>query len=210
VFTDEKNVNQVPRIHNEFNCDLGKVLCDFDITEELVGMYFKRLKLNKAPGTDDITSRVLVETTVSIAKPLCLIYRKTLSESIVPKEWKRANVCAILKKEAKNDPCNYRPVSLTSHVCKVLESIFHDAMLKHLVEYNFINGSQHGFMRRKSCLTNLLEFLEFVGKHVDNGEPVDVLYLDFQKAFDKVPHCRLMVKLRALGIQGNIADWIKD
>src|SRR4051812_18412273 len=90
------------------------------------------------------------------------------------------------QKGTKSDLGNYRPVSLTSHVCKVLESILRDKIHDHLEKRNLILSSQHGFIMRKSCLTNLLEFLEYSFKYVDNGETVDVIYLDFQKAFDKV------------------------
>jgi ribonuclease P/MRP protein subunit RPP40 len=70
--------------------------------------------------------------------------------------------------------------------------------------------TQHGFVKKRSCLTNLLEFLEFVSNYIDRGFPVDVIYLDFQKAFDKVPHRRLMLKINSLGISGSIFKWIEN
>ena len=73
-----------------------------------------------------------------------------------------------------------------------------------------MQNSQHGFVKNRSCLTNLLLFLDFVHEYVDKGIPVDVIYLDFRKAFDKVPHCRLLMKVRAHGIGGHIADWIQN
>src|SRR6218665_2529898 len=82
---------------------------------------------------------------------------------------------------------NYRPVSLTSVVYKVMERIVKDNVVEHLNEYNVIKGSQHGFTRGRSCLTNLLELFEEVYERIDEGKPVDVIYLDFAKAFDKVP-----------------------
>jgi len=103
-------------------------------------------------------------------------------------EWKRANVTPLFKKGSKGNPGNYRPISLTSYIGKVMESILKDKMFDHLVNNKLINKSQHGFTPKRSCLTNLLEFLEFVTEAVDRGELVDVIYLDFQKAFDKVPH----------------------
>ena len=135
---------------------------------------------------------------------------KTLECGHVPKDWKLANVTAIFKKGDKELANNYRPVSLTSHVCKVFESILRDCIVEHLNKYNLINNSQHGFTRKRSCLTNLLEFLEYVSDYVDQGFPIDVIYLDFQKAFDKVPHKRLMKKIKSLGITGKIYDWIED
>ena len=114
------------------------------------------------------------------------------------------------KKGGGECPGNYRPVSLTSHVCKVLESILKDKIVEHLNRFNLINKTQHGFTRKRSCLTNLLEYLEFISNYVDQGYPIDVVYLDFQKAFDKVPHKRLMLKIAAMGIAGEIYNWIED
>ena len=99
---------------------------------------------------------------------------------------------------------------MTSQVCQVLESLIKDNILEHVRKYNLIMESQHGFVKKRSCLTNLLEFLEFVSNYVDQGYPIDVVYLDFQKAFDKVPHKRLMLKIKSLGIIGNIYNWIED
>jgi hypothetical protein len=91
-----------------------------------------------------------------------------------------------------------------------MESIIKDSILKHLQDRNLINSTQHGFWPKRSCLTNLLEFLEYVTKHVDTGHPIDVIYLDFQKAFDKVPHQRLLQKIKALRIDGEIYTWIES
>ena len=107
-----------------------------------------------------------------------------------------------LKNGTKDNPGNYRPVSLTAQACKLLESVLRDNILMHLREINLINSSQHGFVKNRSCLTNLLEFLEYVCIYLFKGRPVDVIYLDFRKAFDKVPHKRLMVKVKAHGIRG--------
>ena len=117
---------------------------------------------------------------------------------------------ALFKKGSRELPGNYRPVSLTSHVGKVLESMLRDVIVDHLLRYKLINTSQHGFVKGRSCETNLLEYFEEVTEFVDKGEPADVIYLDFQKAFDKVPHQRLLKKMRALGIDGEIYNWIED
>ena len=95
-------------------------------------------------------------------------------------------------------------------MCKLLESIIRDCINEHLFKFNLINKTQHGFVKNRSCLTNLLEFLDYVCKNVDEGLPVDVIYLDFQKAFDKVPHERLLLKLKAHGIDGRIAKWVEN
>ena len=105
---------------------------------------------------------------------------------------------------------NYRPVSLTSVVGKMLESIIKDIITEHLESSDRIGPSQHGFIKGKSFLTNLLEFFEDVTSRVDKGEPVDVVHLDFQKAFDKVPHKRLVSKVKAHGIGDNVLTWIEN
>ena len=116
----------------------------------------------------------------------------SLKEGIVPFEWKEANIIPLFNKGSRNKSVNYRPVSLTSVICKLLETIIMDHMMDFLIKHKLINPSQHGFLKAKSCLTNLLCFLEEITKWVDDGSPVDVIYLDFQKAFDKVPHQRLI------------------
>ena len=91
-----------------------------------------------------------------------------------------------------------------------MESIIKDKIVEHLQKFNLLNDSQHGFMKGKSCLTNLLEYLENVTKVLDEGDPLDIIYLDFAKAFDKVPHKRLIKKSEAHGISGNVSRWIKN
>ena len=128
---------------------------------------------------------------------------------VVPSEWKEANITLLFKKGSRNKPENYRPVSLTSVVCKLLETLIRDHMVEFLVKHKLINTSQHGFLKARSYLTNLLCFLEEITKWVDDGSPVDVVYLDFQKAFDKVPHQRLLLKLKAHGIGNDVTNWIE-
>ena len=121
-----------------------------------------KLHCNKVPGVDGLVSNIFIETASNISLPLFIIFRNSLDNGIVPVDWKRPNVSVIYKKSARNDCGNYRPVSLTAQACKVFEGIIKDALCEHLQKYNLIRQSQHGFMRHKSCLTNLLEFLEFV------------------------------------------------
>ena len=85
-------------------------------------------------------------------------------------------------------------------ICKLLERLIKDHMVDFLVKHKLLNSSQHGFLKARSCLTNMLCFLEEIIKWIDVGSPVDIIYLDFQKAFDKVPHQRLLLKLKAHGI----------
>ena len=105
----------------------------------------------------------------------------------------------MFKKGSKADPGNYRPVSLTCITCKVLESLVRDSIVAHFSDYNLYATCQHGFRKKRSCVTQLLEVIEDVSKLLDDGNDIDVLYLDFKKAFDTVPHERLIVKLLAYG-----------
>ena len=124
-----------------------------------------------------------------------MIFEKSLRDNILPNYWKFANVTVIYKKGPKHIPGNYRPVSLTSQVCKLLEGIIKDQIVEHLNKFKLITDSQHGFIKNQSCLTNLLEFMSFVIGFAHKGKPVDVIYLYFQKAFDKVPLTRGIYEL---------------
>ena len=124
----------------------------------------------------------------------------SLQEGIVPLEWKEANMIPIFKKGSRNKYVNYRPVNLTSIICKILESIIRDHIMVFLIKHKLINPSQHGFLKAKSCLTNVTCFFEEITKWVHDGSPVDIIHLDFQKAFDKVPQQRRILKLKSHGI----------
>ena len=141
--------------------------------------------------------------------PLALIFTKSLVETKIPLDWRRANVVPIHKKGDRGQLDNYRPVSLTSLICKVLESIIKDEIVKFLEDNAIIKETQHGFRKGRSCLTNLLEFLDDATGSFDRGEQLDVSYLDFSKAFDKVPHMRLGLQLKKHGIGGKMLSWIQ-
>ena len=127
----------------------------------------------------------------------------------MPHDWKTARITPIFKKGRKTDANNYRPVSITSQTCKVMERIIRKKILQHVDEHNLMTSCQHGFVSRKSCLTNLLESLEEWTDVIDSGSGLDIIYLDFSKAFDTVPHKRLLKKLHGYGIQGNVHGWLK-
>ncbi len=116
----------------------------------------------------------------------------------------------IFKKGTKGDPGNYRPDSLTSVPCKILESIAKDRLMSHLLENGLTGHSQHGFLPGKSCAKNLVEFMNFVTEAVDKGKSVDIFYLDFSKAFNKVPNKRLLKKMEAKGVEREAVKWIEN
>jgi hypothetical protein len=170
----------------------------------------QKLRPAAAAGPDEIGPRLLQELEQEVAEGLTLIYRKSMESGTVPMDWRCANVTPIFKKGARSEPGNYRPVSLTSVCCKIMESVIRDGMMEHLERNKLIGNSQHGFLPGKSCSTNLLEFLERVTREVDEGKPFDIVFLDFAKAFDKVPKNRLLEKLRAHGVRGDVLRWIKN
>ena len=137
------------------------------------------------------------------------IFRKSVEIGDVPLLWRKGNVVPIFKKGDRGLKSNYRPVSLTSVVGKLLESIIAKNIREHLDKHSLINDSQHGFTKGRSCLTNLLSFYRKVYETADNDKDYDIIYLDFSKAFDKVPHERLLNKVRAHGIDGKVLHWIR-
>ena len=138
---------------------------------------------------------ILILIKDEISYPLTVLFKKSLAEGVVPEDWKRANVSPIYKKGNKNIAENYRPVSLTSQCSKLMESIIRDEIVQYLEANQLLKDSQHGFRTGRSCLTNILVFLDKITEWVDQGEMVDVVFLDFAKAFDKVPHQRLLLKV---------------
>ena len=115
---------------------------------------------------------------------------------------------AIFKNGTKSKPENYRPISVTSVPGKLFERIIRDAIVKHMEENNLFSKVQHGFVSGRSCTKQLLELMEELTEALDSNEDVDIIYLDFSKAFDRVPHKRLLKKLWGYGIQGKLHSWI--
>ena len=183
---------------------------DLIITKQDIEDKIDKLKPGKAPGPDGISTTLLIKLKFVISIPLQILFQESLSKGCVPTEWKKAKVIPIFKKGSKGKASNYRPVSLTSVACKLLESIIRDKITEHLIRNKLINTSQHGFTKNRSCQTNLLEFMDFITKCIDQGDPVDVIYLDFSKAFDKISHSKLALKLKAHGIRGKLLCWITD
>ena len=129
-----------------------------------------------------------------------ILFTKSLSEGKLPSDWKDANVVTLFKKGDRSETKNYRPVSLTSIVCKILESIIRNEIIAHLNGNDCLSTCQHGFVPHRTCTTNLLAALDKWTELLDEGTPVDVIYLDFAKAFDSVPHQRLLLKLQSCGV----------
>jgi hypothetical protein len=207
VFTKESTQGQSFDIPVRGNI-LG--LDNLSVTPAMVKDKVINWKKTGSCGPDKITSYILQTFQSELIIPLTVIYNKSLSSGEVPTDWKLGNVTPIFKKGSKRDPTKYRPISQTSVPCKILESLIKDKIVEHLETFNLILPTQHGFTKGRSCTTNLLEFSENLVGCLDSNIPVDVVYLDFSKAFDKVPISKLLAKVKALNISGNLYNWIKS
>ncbi len=174
-------------------------LTDVAFTVEDIQLKLKKLKTCKSPGPDGLHPHILKEYAQELSQPLYALFRRSLDEGCLPEDWKQAQVTLIFKKGNRHQPGNYRPVSLTAVVCKVMESIIHDHLTNHLDKNALLSEHQHGFTKGCSCITQLVETMEMWTSTLDEGGSINAIYLDFMKlkAFDKVPHCWLLSKLEA-------------
>ena len=203
VFTQEPD-SDLPRFGERTNNSV-----DIAITPEMVKKQILSLDTNKAFGPDEVHPKLLKELVDYIYIPLATIMNKSLANGCLPEDWKLALVTPIFKKGAKNVPSNYRPVSLTSIVCKMMEKIIRKQVMSHLLTENLLSTKQFGFMNRRSTTTQLLCYLDECAEIVANGDVVDAIYFDFAKAFDTVPHQRMLKKLKCYGIRGQLLHWIE-
>ncbi|CAM4699944.1 unnamed protein product, partial [Caretta caretta] len=180
------------------------------VEKEEVRDYLEKLDVHKSMGPDALHPRVLKELADVITEPLAIIFENSWRSGEVPDNWKKANVVPIFKKGKKEDPGNDRPISLTSVPGKIMEQILKESILKYLEERKVIRNSQHGFTKGKSCLTNLIAFYDEITGSVDEGKAVDVLFLDFSKAFDTVSHSILASKLKKYGLDEWTIRWIES
>ena len=183
---------------------------DICVTTQGIYKLLNELKPSKSAGPDEIHPRILKETATQIAPVLKFIFEKSLRTCDLPEDWRTANICPIFKKGDRSIPNNYRPVSLTSVVCKVLEHIVCSSLMSHLDSHGIISNRQHAFRKGRSCTTQLCTVLHDWCETTDQGLQTDAFILDFAKAFDSVPHERLKTKLHRYGITGKTLGWIDN
>ena len=172
--------------------------------------YYLEINPSKAARPDQIPCRILKELSKVLAPMLTIIYRQSLDAGKLPKQWLHANVTPVFKKGTTCLAENYRPVSLTCVACKIMEHIICTHVRGHLDRHGILSRVQHGFRSMYSCETQLVTTLQDLFTIRDKGIQVDITILDFSKAFDKVPHKRLIHKLHHYGIQGPICHWIES
>ncbi|MEW8547692.1 MAG: reverse transcriptase family protein, partial [Candidatus Thiodiazotropha sp.] len=181
------------------------------IERESVLKQLSSLNVNKSMGPDNCHPKVLKEAADILSYPLQKIMNKTFEEQRIPGIWKKASVTALYKNKGdKSDPSNYRPVSLTCVPCKLCEKSVREVLMNHMTINNLFSESQFGFRNKRNCVLQLLDVLDDWSAAYDDSIQVDTIYLDIKKAFDTVPHRRLLCKLKAYGIDGEILSWIKD
>jgi len=198
----------MPIPNKVFKGSIGDTLQNIEIDVDIVIDKLNSVNVNKSQGPHEIHGKLLMELREEIAPSLVDLFKASLETGVVPQDFRDATVVPLHKKGGRDKAENYRPISLTSIVGKFLESVIKDNIVSFLENNNLIRDSQHGFISGRSCLTNLLDFMDEVTRELDIGNSVDVIYLDFAKAFDKVPHKRLLSKLEAHGITGKVLRWI--
>ena len=170
----------------------------------------KRLDVHKAMGPDGIPNIVLKNCADEISQWLCTIFQQSLSTRTLPSDWRNANITPVFKKGDRHSAENYRPVSLTSVTCKLLEHIICSHMLKHFEKYSILTTLNHRFRSGYSTETQLLVTMHDLLQANDARVQVDIAILDFSKAFDTVPHDKLLHKLDAYGIKGSLHKWLSS
>ena len=185
-------------------------LPDGDITMDEVLESIKLLRRFKSPGPDDLHPAIFKELAEIVAEPLAVLFTLSLRTGKLPEEWKTAVVAPMYKAGDKHQPQNYRPVSLTCVACKIMEKIIAHRIRQHFEDNELFHPGQHGFRRKHSCITNLLIARERWSEAKSAGNDVEVIFIDFSKAFDKVPHRRLLWKLGTYGISGDTLRWLED
>ena len=168
------------------------------------------LNPHKASGPDQIKPIILKTLSKELTPILQVIFQKSLDEGSLPSQWKSANIAPVYKKGDKSNPANYRPISLTCVLCKVLEHIVASSITRHFTHHDILYHLQHGFREKRSCVTQLIMLVNDLVTSVYNKQQVDLILLDFSKAFDKVSHEKVLLKLHNYGVRGQTLKWIKS
>ena len=199
-----------PPLTNTADAYVGNeaILDDFILTSEEVLHHIKRLDVTKANGPDGISGHMLKATSNSIATPLAKLFNLSLSRGKFPKSWKSASVVPIPKSNKKSIPSGYRPISLLSVVSKLLEKLIHSRISEHLAEHAPISDAQWGFQKGKCTVTALLSTTHDWLMQIHQRKDIYCVFFDLQKAFDSVPHRRLMERLAAVDLNPLLLSWL--
>jgi len=209
VFSDP-NTNVPDPEAEETDIEGANFLVDIIFSPKDIEEAINELQTDAAAGPDDFPAMVLKKCKECLSEPLHKLWRISLDTGTIPKSLLTQKIIPVFKKGSKTEAQNYRPVSLTSHLIKVFERVVRKSIVTFLEENNKLSDQQHGFRKTKSCLTQLLSHVETIINMLSKGGNADVIYLDFAKAFDKVSHKILLMKLRKIGIRGKLLEWIRN
>lgn len=210
VFTKEDLTN-LEKLREEGSVnEASETLEDIRVTEEDVLYVLRRIDATKASGPDNLPGRLLKEGAQHLAQPLSHLFNMSIQSGLLPRDWKNANVTPVYKKGSRHNLSNYLPVSLTSVVFKVFERIIHRNIVNFLYDTDQLHDYQHGFRAKHSSQMQLLSTVNEWARAMDSRKPTHVIFLDFSKAFDSVPHHRLLLKLERFGIVGKLLSWINS
>ena len=198
---------QIPEFHHRLS-EQDSEVDQINFTPQLVFDQLRKLKNSLAAGPDKLTPIFLKKIASEICLPLAKIFTMSFESGSLPSIWKCATVTPVFKGGISSDTNNYRPISLTCICCKIMESIMKDEVLKHLSKNKLISTQQHGFLSKRSTVTNLLDSLNDWTITIKDSHSVDVAYIDYRKAFDSVCHSKLLAKLRGYGFGTNLINWI--
>ena len=202
---DNNKADPTPPIYNVISILTEILISETDVLDAL-----QTLKLGKAVGPDKINNRLLTEVKREISKPLSDLFNKSIQTGIFPKSWKVANVVPIFKKGDRAIVSNYRPISLLSAFSKIFEKIVYKYVFNHIVDNNIITKSQSGFLPKDSTTCQLAYLYHNLCKSLDSGKEVRLVFCDVSKAFDRVWHRGIYIKLKSIGITGIMLSWFRD
>ena len=206
VFTMDDDTDHLPTMSHPKYPNIENITISIEGVEKLLD----NINIHKASGPDKIPNIILKTCSKEISPALANIFQQSLDTGTLPNDWRNANISHILKKGNKHMASNYRPISLTSVCCKTLEHIICRHMLSHLENNKIISPLQHGFCNGHSCESQLILTMHDIMQNFDSKQQTDLVILNFSKAFDTVPHKKLLFKLSKYGITGNINKWIQS
>ena len=185
-------------------------LSSISVNDKLIVDAIKELSCNSAAGPDGVPVALLKNASVELAKPLNILFNRSINMGHVLSTWKEAAIVPIYKGGDRSLAKNYRPISLTSTIMKVLERIIRKQLVDFLSDHNYFNPNQHGSRHGRSCLSALLDVYDNMMTSLSNNpkSSVDMIYLDYAKAFDKIDHGVLLNKLKNFGICGKLRQYI--
>ena len=184
-------------------------ISDIAFTTQQVSRAISKLKINSAGGPDNVPPIFIKSCRLQLLTPLAFLYQLFFDSAYMPLVWLTAYISPIYKKGDSSEACNYRPISLTCTLCKIMEVTVKDHVMKYLLSKGLISrpNKQHAFIAKHSTVTNLLECTHDWAISLHSKTPVDVIYIDFSRAFNSVVHSKLLVKLETFGICGKSYCW---